>query len=102
MPFEKGKSGNPGGRRKEKKVRDALVKLLADLDEGADDLRSLLKVWKAIYAKAIDGDLAAAKEMFDRHDGKVPQALIGGDEDDEAIKITSIERIIVRPPDKDG
>lgn len=76
MPFPKGKSGNPNGRRKDKKARDALVlKLL----EAGEDMPRLRKVWGAILDKAEQGDVSAAKEIFDRLDGKVPQGIEGED-----------------------
>ncbi len=41
-----------------------------------------------------DGDIPAIKELGDRLDGKVPQAVIGGDEEDNPIKmiITGVPR----------
>jgi hypothetical protein len=76
MAFEKGKSGNPGGRRKENRSRDALV---MKLTEAGDDLPRLRKVWGAILDKAEQGDVACAREIFDRLDGKVPQGIAGED-----------------------
>jgi hypothetical protein len=100
MPFEKGKSANPGGRRKEKKARDALVMALLDAGEDMPRLRT---VWNAILKKAEEGDVAAAREIFDRLDGKVPQAIVGDDgEDPVNVSVTRIERIIVDPTNTDG
>jgi hypothetical protein len=94
MAFPKGKSGNPEGRRKDKKARDALVvKLL----EAGEDMPRLRKVWGAIIDKAEQGDVAAAREIFDRLDGKVPQALIGDDSEDPINVLSKIERVIVKP-----
>jgi hypothetical protein len=78
MPFEKGKAANPGGRRKEKKARDALVMKLV---EAGEDMPRLRKVWGAILDKAEQGDVSAANLIFDRLDGKVPQGIVGDDED---------------------
>lgn len=48
-------------------------------------------------------ETAAAREIGDRLDGKPAQAIIGGDDDDPAVQhIHRIERVIVRPPDRDG
>jgi hypothetical protein len=96
MGFPAGKSGNPSGRRKDKKARDALVMALLDAGE---DMPRLRKVWAAILDKAETGDVAAAKEIFDRLDGKVPQAIIGDDEEDAVKVLARIERIIVKPAD---
>jgi hypothetical protein len=52
--------------------------------------------------KAQDGDVPAIKELADRLDGKVAQAIIGGEDDDPAVKtFTTIELIGVRPSDSD-
>jgi len=57
------------------------------------------KLWPqladALLAKALEGDVAALKEVGDRIEGKVAQAIIGGDPDDNPIYI--VERTIVRP-----
>jgi hypothetical protein len=94
MAFPKGKSGNPEGRRKDKKARDALVMKLL---EAGEDMPRLRKVWGAIIDKAEQGDVSAAREIFDRLDGKVPQALIGDDGEDPINVLSKIERVIVKP-----
>lgn len=58
-------------------------------------------VAKALLDKAAEGDVQAIKEVGDRLDGKVPQGIIGGDDDDPAIQtVTKIELVGVRPPDQ--
>jgi hypothetical protein len=48
-------------------------------------------------------ETAAAREIGDRLDGKPAQAIIGGEEDDPAVKMVhKIERVIVSPPNQDG
>jgi hypothetical protein len=43
------------------------------------------------------GDVAAIREIADRLDGKVAQAIVGGDDDDNPVNvIRRIERHIVR------
>lgn len=63
------------------------------------------KVIDELAEKLIDecyqGDLAALKELGDRVDGKVPQALIGDSESDP-IRIEKLERTIVRPNASDS
>jgi hypothetical protein len=78
MGFPAGKSGNPSGRRKDKKARDALV---MKLTEAGEDMPRLRKVWGAIIDKAEMGDVPAANLIFDRLDGKVPQGIEGEDGD---------------------
>ena len=41
------------------------------------------------------GDVQAIKEIADRLDGKVPQAVVGDDEHDAINVVTRIERVIV-------
>lgn len=47
--------------------------------EGGTKLRA---VADALVLKAMNGDVAAIKEIADRLDGKVPQAVVGDDEHD--------------------
>ena len=48
------------------------------------------------------GEPVSVKEVADRLDGKVPQGVIGGDDDEPAIKtISKIELVGVRPSDQD-
>lgn len=101
MPFE---AGNQESKKaNHKKPRIITQKLIARLNdaEGA----ALDRVIIALLAKAQEGDVPAIKEVFDRVDGKVAQAIIGGDEDDPAIKLVSrIERVIVesKPTDSES
>lgn len=47
--------------------------------------------------------VSAASALLDRGWGKPKQALTGGDEDDEPIKVLQkIERLIVNPPNPDS
>lgn len=52
----------------------------------------------SLFNAAIAGDVPAIKEIGDRLDGKVPQALVGGGEGDNPVRvITEIRRTIVDP-----
>ena len=62
-------------------------------DEGKDKLRA---VADALVTEAIAGNIQAIKEVADRLDGKVPQALVGDDESDPINLITKVVREIVR------
>lgn len=70
-------------------------------DEGRDKLRA---VADALVAEAISGNVVAIKEIADRLDGKVPQAVIGDDESDAIKLVHEIRRSIVDPrhPDSSG
>lgn len=94
-------AGRPAGApNKDKPFRDALRMELADAGENHRKLR-------AIASKLIElaeaGDMQAIKEIADRTDGKVPQAVVGGDEGDNPVNVLHrIERILVRPDNQNG
>ena len=73
MPFTKGdkNAGSKDGvsnNIKNKPARDALNRIITQSDG-----KELRKVAEAIFAKAQEGDVPAAREIFDRTDGKVVQ-----------------------------
>lgn len=84
------------GRKQEKPFRDALRMELA---AAGDDNKALRRIAAALIARAEEADLVAIKEVADRIDGKVPQAVVGDDESDPINLVTEIRRVIVR---KDG
>jgi hypothetical protein len=85
------------GRRQEKPFRDALRMELAAVGEDQKALRAIAR--KLIEA-ATEGKMDAIKELGDRIDGKVPQGIVGGDEDDNPI--TVITRVELVAPGLDG
>lgn len=70
---------NPTGKSgpRDKPFRDALRLAIS---EAEDNPRKLRRIAEALYDKAIEGDVAAIKEIGDRLDGKVPQAIGGSEE----------------------
>lgn len=76
MPFEPGNKAAVGGR-KDKPFRDALR---LEIAAAGEDQRALRQVARALLDRASDGEINAIKELADRLDGKVPQALAGIDE----------------------
>lgn len=64
-------------------------------EAGGDNLR---QVADALVKKALTGDVPAIKEIADRMDGKVPQAVIGDSDSDPINMVHRIERHIVRSP----
>jgi len=71
MAFEKGKSGNPGGRLKEKAFTDALR--LAVSREDGEGVKKLHKIAEKLVACALDGESWAVQQVADRLDGKPAQ-----------------------------
>jgi len=102
MPWQPGQSGNPNGPPKRVKIwREAIDRAIKRRQE-ADPL-ALEKLADKLLAAVEAGDVPAIKEFGDRIDGKVAQAIIGGDDEDEPIKtVTRIELVGVRSPDKDS
>jgi Family of unknown function (DUF5681) len=76
--FRKGFSGNPGGRPKTKPFRDALEGVLAVAGDEGD----LAVIARALCAQALAGNVQGIREVADRLDGKVPQAIAGIDDDE--------------------
>jgi hypothetical protein len=89
----------PAGNKNARKAKDwenALRRVLAQYESEDGKIprgEALAKIAEQCVVQAIAGDKDARAEIANRLDGKVPQALIGGDEDDPAIKV---EEIIIR------
>jgi hypothetical protein len=71
------------GGKPDKIMRDALMIELHrdDIIEGKK-IKRFRQVAEAMVQKAIGGDGPVMREIFDRMDGKVPQALVGDDTQD--------------------
>lgn len=98
--------GRPAGSpNKDKPYRDAL-RIEAKLAEDGVDTPALPGSLRFIARKQLmraADDTAAAKEVADRLDGKVPQGVIGGDEDDPAVNLHhTITRRIIGPGDSNS
>lgn len=101
MTFAPGQSGNPGGRPKRVKLwQDAIIRAVKRRE--SEDPQALEKLADSLLRKVAEGDVSAIKEFGDRLDGRVAQAIIGGDEEDAPVKIETIRRIIVKPGHTDG
>ena len=94
MAFEPG--NKLGAKANHKKPRILTQKLISRLNDA--DGVALDRLLAALIAKAQEGDVPAIKEIFDRVEGKVPQAVIGSDEDPAISFIHRIERAIVNAP----
>ena len=80
-PWQPGQSGNPGGKPR-KPLTDKLLKRLADNggEEIAQVVGALLKHAKNTEEPKVAGaSVKAIAEIFDRVEGKVPQAVTGED-----------------------
>ena len=79
------------GKRKDKIFNTALMLELTD----GGDARGIRAIARRLINSALDDKdpVQAIKEIADRLDGKPAQALIGGEEDDLAIKVAHIIRL---------
>ena len=83
-----------------KPFRDALR---LELAAAGEDHKALRAIARNLIAMAQGDDMQAIKELADRMDGKPAQALVGGDDDDNPIKMLhKIERLIVDPSNPDS
>jgi hypothetical protein len=82
------------GRRQEKPFRDALI---LEIKAAGDDHKALRRVAAALLSKAMEGDMQAIRELGDRVDGKVPQALQHEGGESPIRHEGRIELVAVRP-----
>lgn len=88
MAYEKGQSGNPGGRPKEKAFADAVRIAVNRVDETDGEKRKKLMVLAdKLVTCAMNGEGWAMQQIGDRLDGKPAQAVVGGDEDDGPLNL---------------
>jgi hypothetical protein len=87
--------GNRNGAKQNRMLTDALKR---ELTQNPDDV---LAIARKLIDSAKSGDPWAQNLIYDRVDGKVPQALVGDDEH-PPIGIAEIVRTIVRPKPSDS
>ncbi|MCC2649897.1 MAG: hypothetical protein K0R61_9 [Microvirga sp.] len=97
-------AGRPRGAWANKAWRDALrLAVLREVDWDEKPKTKLDELADSLITAAKGGDISALKELGDRLDGKPAQAIVGGDDDDPAVRvITEIRRSIVDPRHTDG
>lgn len=93
-----------GSQNKDKPFRDALriEAALADSGEESPAHRGSLRWIARQMLNRAGEDTAAAREVGDRLDGKPAQAIVGDNGEDPINVLQRIERVIVRPKDKNG
>jgi hypothetical protein len=82
------------GRPKGAKSFAAMLNIAINEAGKAEGTTKLRDVADALVTKAVDGDIQAIKEIADRLDGKVPQAVIG-DEENPLHFVHAITRKII-------
>jgi hypothetical protein len=75
MKFEKGKSGNPKGRKPLGKTLTEVLRRYGEAaPEGSDMARKELLA-RELWAIALAGDISAIKYIYDRVDGKPTESV---------------------------
>lgn len=98
MAWAPGQSGNPNGAPKRAKLwREAIERAIKRREQT--DPQALEKLADKLLVAIDSGDVGAMREFGDRVDGKVPQAVVGGDEDEAPITIRQIVTGVPRASD---
>ena len=84
---------------KSKVWRAAIMRALERRKPADERIQAIDELADKLIELVASGDLAALREFGDRMDGKPAQAIIGGDEDDPAVKVLS--EITIRAVDAD-
>jgi len=94
--FRRGRSGNPGGRPKEKPFKAALD---MELKAAGEDHKKLRGIARKLIACAEKGESWAIREIADRLDGRPAQEITG--DADQAPQIEGFTITIVDPPSRE-
>ena len=63
---------------------------------------TLTRVAEQVVEEALAGDRDAWKEIGDRMDGKPAQAIVGGSEEDNPLRVLArVERVLIDPKNSD-
>lgn len=90
MAFEKGKSGNPGGRVRDRAFGDMLRIALNEKDDKG--VKKLRRIADKLIVSAMAGNPFAIQQIADRLDGK-PTQPIAGDDSFPPVRISRIELV---------
>lgn len=85
------------GGKPDKLMRDALLlELKHDAIVDGKKVKKLRLVARKLVDRAIDGEVSAIREVYDRIDGKVPQAVVGDDNYDPVqVTVTALDSSVL-------
>lgn len=94
---------NPNGRPPKERCFANMLRIAINEAVEKGGGTKLRAVAEALVEKGMTGDVAAIKEIADRLDGKVPQAIVGDADEVPVSVVAEIKRVIVRAnaPDTD-
>ena len=75
MTWNKGESGNPGGRPSGALLGEVRAALRLEVMSGRGDQKRLRRICQKLIDLAEQGDTRAATLIFDRLEGKAPQSV---------------------------
>jgi Family of unknown function (DUF5681) len=78
--FKPGHSGNPGGRPKKKPLTEELEKILQSTGRDPQKRTYARRLMESAVKRAIKKSDFALKEVWERTEGKVPQAVTGAND----------------------
>lgn len=99
-PFKPGQSGNPAGMKKGTRHLTTIVREILDTEieveeNGEREKKSLADVIaRKLIKKAMEGDIRAIQEIFDRTEGKAVQKIDQVNQDTIKIRIIRKENVI--------
>ena len=100
------KRPNPPGLKSEKEWRDAIRQAVHELRQAPGEkkgqkAKALRLLARKLVDRAMDGDIAALKEIGDRMDGKPAQALEHSGPGGEPLRPVEVRIVDPRPADTD-
>lgn len=82
-------------RQRDSRKRIFREECLRELLTANGERSKIAAIAERVVTLAMDGDMRAVEFLADRIDGKVPQAIVGSD-DEPPVMVAQIERYIVR------
>ena len=99
--FAPGQSGNPGGRPRGQSITAKLRTLLDNPNASEPGKSNLDKLAEVVLEKALEGDLGFAKMVWERVDGRIPDAEPSQDSSPEEVYRQAAEILLRRRAERE-